>query len=159
MTVYVVTSGEYSDYSICAIFSTKELAQAHVDKGGGDTIEEYELDVDKDLVKRTKYVSVVRLLDGKVKQSWNNDELTQPGQEADNPNHTLRFDKRKDGTTAVGGEMVASSYVSQEHADKMAAEKRQAALRTIGGVANLIDNDPRGYWLTLKEWNEVESPR
>lgn len=32
MKVYVVTSGEYSDYSIEAIFSTKELAQQYIDE-------------------------------------------------------------------------------------------------------------------------------
>ena len=31
MQVYVVTSGEYSDYGISAIFSTRELAQKYVD--------------------------------------------------------------------------------------------------------------------------------
>lgn len=31
MQVYVVTSGEYSDYGINAIFSTRELAQEYVD--------------------------------------------------------------------------------------------------------------------------------
>ena len=30
--VYVVTSGEYSDYGINAIFTTRELAEDYVDK-------------------------------------------------------------------------------------------------------------------------------
>lgn len=47
MTVYVVTSGEYSDYGICAVFTDKEKAElycaAHGDKYGDDCyIEEYD---------------------------------------------------------------------------------------------------------------------
>ena len=48
-TVYVVTTGAYSDFSINQIFSTEELAQAYIDKrefGPSDyaEIEEYILD-------------------------------------------------------------------------------------------------------------------
>lgn len=52
MKLYVVTSGEYSDYGINSIFSTKEKAQAYIDRSNklgidnylGWNIEEYELD-------------------------------------------------------------------------------------------------------------------
>ncbi len=49
-TIYAVSSGEYSDYSVLALFSTRELAQDYVDTilagKNYDTprIEEYELD-------------------------------------------------------------------------------------------------------------------
>ena len=46
-TIYVVTSGEYSDYSIRALFSTKELAQDFIDIQPNPQyhrIEEYEID-------------------------------------------------------------------------------------------------------------------
>ena len=50
MKVYLVSSGEYSDYSIQAIFATKELAEAALDRDGADwrkydsvRIEEYTL--------------------------------------------------------------------------------------------------------------------
>lgn len=36
-TVYVVTSGSYSDYGINAIFSTEELANAYVNEAGPDS--------------------------------------------------------------------------------------------------------------------------
>lgn len=46
--VYVVTSGEYSDYTIHAVFSTKEKAEEYIDHGeyfsDSYEIEEYELD-------------------------------------------------------------------------------------------------------------------
>ena len=46
--IYIVTSGEYSDYGICGCFDKKETAQAYIDalqKTQWDTyeIEEYEL--------------------------------------------------------------------------------------------------------------------
>lgn len=46
MKVFIVTEGEYSDYQIKAVFSTKEKAEKYIDTHGNDTvnIEEYELD-------------------------------------------------------------------------------------------------------------------
>lgn len=34
-TVYAVTDGEYSDYRVLALFTTKKLADAHVEAAGG----------------------------------------------------------------------------------------------------------------------------
>jgi hypothetical protein len=44
-TVYIVTSGSYSDYTIEHVFATEELAQDYCDKLGGDNpgIEAYEV--------------------------------------------------------------------------------------------------------------------
>ena len=42
--VYVVTSGEYSDYGIDSIFSNKEAAEKHCATWDGSNIEEYELE-------------------------------------------------------------------------------------------------------------------
>ena len=45
MNVYVVTTGDYSDYHIEAIFSTKELADEYVRRGGDEyEVDEWELD-------------------------------------------------------------------------------------------------------------------
>jgi hypothetical protein len=41
--VYIVTSGEYSDYSIDAVFSTPELAKEYTDRFGGE-IETWDVD-------------------------------------------------------------------------------------------------------------------
>ena len=49
--VYVVTSGEYSSYSICQVFTTRELAEAYIAArqpgerryGGLNEVEEYDL--------------------------------------------------------------------------------------------------------------------
>lgn len=48
-TVYIVTTGSYSDYRINAVFSTPELAQTYIDRCQFDQyaepgIEEYEVD-------------------------------------------------------------------------------------------------------------------
>ena len=51
MTVYIVTEGSYSDYHICAVFSSKEQAQHYIDMHSlfdvysDYAIEEYEMDV------------------------------------------------------------------------------------------------------------------
>ena len=50
MTAYIVTEGSYSDYHICAVFSSKEQAQHYIDMHSlfdaysDYDIEEYEID-------------------------------------------------------------------------------------------------------------------
>ena len=48
MTVYVVTAGTYSDYHICAVFSTEEKALEYAGLAGGEWnergVEPYEVD-------------------------------------------------------------------------------------------------------------------
>jgi len=43
-TIYVVTDGEYSDYHIVGVYSTRELAERCQSATLADNIEEYELD-------------------------------------------------------------------------------------------------------------------
>ena len=44
-TCYAITEGEYSDYRVLAVFSTKELAEKELPKYGGDAeIEEFPFD-------------------------------------------------------------------------------------------------------------------
>ena len=51
--IYIVTSGEYSDYTIDAVFTTKEKAVDYVEQHGTDyNIEEYELD--EEVEKKTQ---------------------------------------------------------------------------------------------------------
>jgi hypothetical protein len=43
--VYIVTHGDYSDYSICAVFSTRDKAEEYIQQHGNTfRIEEYSLD-------------------------------------------------------------------------------------------------------------------
>ena len=47
--IYIVTSGEYSDYHIDAVFSTQKLAEDYIQQNGTDyKIEEYNLDEEID---------------------------------------------------------------------------------------------------------------
>ena len=51
--IYIVTSGEYSDYSIEAVFSTVALAEYYIQQNGTECrIEEYNLD--EEIVKENK---------------------------------------------------------------------------------------------------------
>lgn len=53
MKIYIVTSGEYSDYGIDAVFSTKEKADEYIQQHGTDYhIEEY--DLDEEVIKYTR---------------------------------------------------------------------------------------------------------
>lgn len=51
--IYVITSGEYSDYRVDAVYSTKELAEDFIQHNGNDyCIEEY--DLDKPIIRERK---------------------------------------------------------------------------------------------------------
>ena len=51
--VYVITTGEYSDYSICAIFSTKEKAKDYIQQNGSEyRVEKY--NIDEEVPQETK---------------------------------------------------------------------------------------------------------
>jgi len=52
MIIYAVSRGQYSDYGIVGLFSNKELAKEFIKLGGGDDIEEYELDQFKSHVRK-----------------------------------------------------------------------------------------------------------
>ena len=60
--VYIVTEGEYSDYGIIGVFSTKDKAEKFVEEFGGD-IEEYGLDI-LCLMKNKKIYSVKMTKEG-----------------------------------------------------------------------------------------------
>lgn len=64
--VYVVTSGEYSDYGIDAIFSTQELAQKFIDVFSKDkwrsmSVEQWDLDPIKTHLKQNRKPYFLRI--------------------------------------------------------------------------------------------------
>lgn len=62
--IYIVTEGEYSDYSIDRVFSTREKAEEYVDSVGYDTqIEEY--DIDAPIERKTQVFCISFGLDKK----------------------------------------------------------------------------------------------
>jgi hypothetical protein len=77
--IYIVTSGEYSDYRIEAVFTTKEKAVSYVEQHGTYyNIEEY--DLDEEVEKKTQLWNIVFCVeDGKLHDatptSYNRNEL------------------------------------------------------------------------------------
>ena len=66
--IYIVTSGDYSDYTIEAVFSTKEKAEEYVQQHGTNyRIEDY--DIDEEVKKETKIWC--------VKMSFDNFEVSE----------------------------------------------------------------------------------
>jgi len=59
--VYIVTSGEYSDYGIDAVFSTKELAEQAQKLVPFSNIEEYELDIGAEEMRNGMFPFVVKM--------------------------------------------------------------------------------------------------
>ena len=77
--IYIVTSGEYSDYHIEAVFTTKEKAVEYVEQHGTDyNIEKHNLD--EEVEKKTQLWSIVfciengKLLEGNTR-SFKEDEV------------------------------------------------------------------------------------
>jgi len=125
MTVFVVTQGSYSDYSICAIFSTREKAVEHMGGFPGEfnDIEEYDLDSLRPR-KLTKQWNARLNWDGSVHQYENKNPSVIDVVEA--------YVGERGGSytfTWRGGAFVGMSYVSYEHAMKLAVEERQKAMR------------------------------
>lgn len=67
--IYIVTSGEYSEYEINAVFTTRKKAEEYVQQHGTYyDIEEYELD--KEVEKKTQLWSIVFCIeDGKFDEA------------------------------------------------------------------------------------------
>ena len=127
--VYVVTTGEYSDYSICTIFSTMEKAEQYTkyfnkdaDYTGYD-IEEYELDPVSDTVYREnkRLYAVQMWKDGEIRQAYiTNPSYHNPGFEFE-PYGNIGIKARPDDS------IILCSYCwakSEEHAIKITNEKR-----------------------------------
>src|SRR6266850_1930908 len=133
MIIYLVSTGDYSDYHVVGAFSTKEKAlEAFPSKDYG--IEEYELDKPTVVLKRV-YSDVIAISDGSrwIGSTPDHDGTTHFASKLDEVDigfrgkyDFLQWDWPKShGTSHV----YAKSVISQEHATKLAAEGRQAFLR------------------------------
>jgi len=128
-TAYVVTSGEYSDYGICAIFSTREKAERYAKERGTDNpIEEYLIDEDDELISRAIFEVVMELTSGNVIDKGQSNRLANPNERN---LETRLVDLRDFNYGATGGKITvqSASFVSPDHAVKLAAEFRQNYLR------------------------------
>jgi len=152
-TVYVVTQGEYSDYGIDEIFSTKALAERYVNGDSQKRIEEYELDKELEKISRPFWSCTVHLFACKNKDDWPvwdrktfqagelvpshsspySFKLATPTQRTE-PAHfcygpAVKGERQRFLNHPEYGRIVTTSYVSQEHANKLAVEAYQAWLR------------------------------
>jgi hypothetical protein len=120
MNIYVVTEGSYSDYHIRAVFSTEEKAWAYIDALPENRRDEYEVEcygVDETMGWEYGPVwhAAIKWKDGEAWSYKPRDRIRPPSacvvEETDAAVHVY-------------------SPISQEHAEKVAAEKRQEWLRT-----------------------------
>jgi hypothetical protein len=117
MTVYVVTSGTYSDYRIDGLFSTQEAAETYakqIESHEHPSVEEYELDSEVGKFRQNVYHVHLNASTGDLLYNYHNDQLVAP--------HFTR-------SYTFGGVSHGDSVVSAEHALKLAAEARQKHLR------------------------------
>jgi hypothetical protein len=130
--VYVVTSGDKSDHTINAVFSTKELADEYVAKmntPGGDwekpQIEEFVMDAEKDVVVRELYGVEIDVDTGEIKNcSRGLKGIVHP----DYVPEVMKFDRPDYTTKTDKVVLLAQSYESQDHAVAMVKEARNRYL-------------------------------
>src|SRR5579872_4521142 len=152
--VYLVTHGDYSDYGVCAVFSTRELADKYVNGHNEYNIEEWGLDDNTENAIRTSYTCAIGLQDSpKRKNSWDKTykagEIYQQSSFATVANVSLRVPEDQElhdrsfkclTVEHLNGEEISrreewrtdftvQSFVSAEHARKLAVEAYQAYLR------------------------------
>lgn len=157
MKVYLVSSGEYSDYGIDAIFSTRELAERYLagnekyDKYDLYVIEEWELDEHQHEALRPIWIVWIGLSkdSGKITSESRDVEVAPlnahvpPEQDVSNASEKIEhvaygltrdlygnYRRSTPITTLEWRENYSvRSYVSAEHARKLAVEAYQAYLR------------------------------
>jgi hypothetical protein len=131
--VYVTSDGEYSDYHVTGVFSTREKADAYLAacrqvRNGATTndVDEYDLDQlagrvfkpfagEASLIHATGEVTTATFDDGYKPEYRSRGDVTEPGERC-------RVVRLYDRT-------VVYSYESQEHAHNVAVEEYQRRLR------------------------------
>ena len=129
MTVYIVTAGEYSDYGISSVFSTKELAETYANEfnkihpyESPTSVEEWEVDQDVEIRCVKTWVCRLDLKTGDCYTEHEGVGLARPGRKG----YVVRY-----GLQGKDADVAATSYESAAHARKLAIEDRQAYLREV----------------------------
>jgi hypothetical protein len=133
-TIYIVTNGSYSDYHIEAVFSTKAAAEAWLAEAQESSgfsadlpqIEEWPLDERAGEILRTAWRCGIRLDSGEF---YGEEPLRALGKPQE---RTATVEEYPPQLPAFGGVCLVISYVSAEHARKLAVEYRQKWLRDRG---------------------------
>lgn len=128
---YLVTEGEYSDYSVVAVFLTRDEAERYVEDYKKtmrhpsclNDIDEMPLGRPTDKVLVSVYHARINFLTGEMMplHGWVSPAThawAKPGQRSD----AIQVKPRD-------VEITRTSYVSQEHAEKLCVESRQEWLR------------------------------
>ena len=127
-SVWVVDSGDYSDYRVNKIFSTKELAERWVNGDPEFDIYEWPLDDDKEMIRRKCYSTTIYFVPYKsFRGEFKVGEINSGYVSFEEALPTARI---KPAILGNQNEfLITYSYISQEHANKLAIEGYQAWLR------------------------------
>lgn len=159
MKVYVVTEGQYSDYSIEQIFSTRKNAELYVQTRRKDDydhyyIEEYELDQVK--FESVNYVNVYiakTYLYLKQNKIVNSAFLYAEQYKKEVPEIKVEIFEKRDSSIfdRYIGYVEAYSIKSRKHAEKLAIEKYQTLTQQLlEDYADLIKKEQE-----LTEWDKI----
>lgn len=133
MKVWVLTSGEYSDYRIEGIFSSREAAERILLRARADKYatefndpEGYEVDALADHTYGPSFRMLMRLDTGEAMEGYTSSpELRHPGR-CEVEFRDIAWSRDEHAVPCV----CVTSPISREHAVKVAVEKRQEWLRT-----------------------------
>lgn len=152
MLIFVVTTGEYSDYGIDSMFSSKELAEQYIQTQVDPEeprfreyrIEEYELDhMPEPRVYYTFWEARLDAQGNQVERHVGNPNLFYKGR---TQKYSAQPIKRGYGWVTERS-FYGQSTVSPEHALKLAIETRQAYLRSKDLYLRV--NDEGGEFVTV----------
>jgi len=130
---YAISTGEYSDYQVCAIFTTREKAEAAKDAYGADAeIEEFRLDpvIPDRSAGRRLYDCSKCLASGKV-YAYSANLSDSTFCDSSTPNYASYFEPHAKGKSS----RVYVYARDREHAVKIAAEKFAKAEAIQAGIA------------------------
>lgn len=130
--VYIVTSGDYSDYYIVGGFSTLNKAKTYIGEVYKEKymIEPLPIDILPPLVWKTKYTVYIDTDGDETKCHLYDEEVSCCTQEMLRGRSIVTWDKSG---------YIGISFVSKGHALKLAAECRQAHLREQG-ITPTVEN-------------------
>jgi hypothetical protein len=151
-TAYVCTSGEYSDYGVDAVFLSRDEADGFVaDRTaaglGTNGVEEWAVGRPADAtVKTPVWRSTIDLLNGKIERAKACVLTAAAVAQRAEPSYwePSKYDESLVRDGYCRRHHVVGSFVSPEHADKLAAEFRQEFLRLVGGVGTIQPGYPYG---------------
>lgn len=137
--VYVVTDGWYSDYSIKAIFSDKEVAEKYKQVHGYDNdIEEWPVNNwDTNEIMRTLYSVAIDIESGKERgfdPRYKRSVVALPGVRTPTPPCLVDIKGFTNGYINPYSSITGRSFISYDHALKVAADKRTMILAKAKGA-------------------------